>query len=139
MIQIKSQRELEAMRKSGRLVAHVLQQLCLMAKPGTTLLELDQAAEKLTVDAGAIPAFKGYMGYKHTLCTSVNAQVVHGIPSKQVLSEGDIVGLDFGLVLDGYFGDSAVTVAIGKVSPEAKQLMQVTKESLYDAIEACRP
>jgi len=138
MIHIKSERELAIMRKSGQLVASILQQVCLNAGPGVPLIELDTLAEKLTRDAGAIPAFKGYLGYRHSLCTSVNAHVVHGIPSKRALKDGDIVGFDFGLVLDGFYGDSAVTIGIGEISSEAKQLLQVTKDSLYAGIDASR-
>lgn len=128
------------MRQAGKLVAKVLMQLVEAAKPGTTLEELDKLAEKLTLSYGAKPAFKGYIGYQHSLCTSVNEQVVHGIPSKRQLKSGDIIGLDFGLVYNGFYGDSAVTVAIGEQIPErAKQLMQVTKDSLYAAIDAARP
>lgn len=138
MVQIKSDREIELMRKSGALVAQILYELSKQAVPGTTLIELDTAAEKMTRDAGAIPAFKGYHGYKHTLCTSVNEVVVHGVPRARKLVEGDIIGLDFGLVLGGYFGDSAITVAVGKISDEASKLMQITKDSLWAGIDASR-
>ena len=139
MVHIKSQREIALMRNSGKLVSQILQQIAGMVKPGVTLLELDAAAESLTTGAGAKPAFKGYLGYRHTLCTSVNEQVVHGIPSQRKLEEGDIVGLDFGLVLNGYYGDSAVTVPVGKISSECHRLMKATRDSLYAAIEVSRP
>jgi methionyl aminopeptidase len=138
MLHVKSKRELEIMKKSGKLVATVLKALAEMAQPGVSLIELDQTAERMTIELGAIPAFKGYMGYQHSLCTSVNEAVVHGIPSDRKLKDGDIVGLDFGLVYDGFYGDSAVTVAIGTVSPEAKRLMKATVDSLYAGIEAAR-
>jgi len=138
MVQIRSARELAQMRKSGEMVAKVLFELTKAAKPGVSLLELNQIAEDLTLSMGAKPAFKGYLGYAHSLCTSVNDQVVHGIPSHRKLVEGDVIGLDFGLVYDGFFGDSAVTLGIGKVSDKAKKLMQVTKDSLYAAIDAAR-
>ena len=138
MVYIKSQRELDLMRQSGRLVAKVLMNLTRLAVPGTKLSELDQAAEDLTLSFGAKPSFKGYIGYRHSLCASVNEQVVHGIPTERVLKDGDIIGLDFGLSFQGFHGDSAVTVAVGKVSPEAKEIMQVTKQSLYAGIDAAR-
>jgi methionyl aminopeptidase len=138
MLHVKSKRELEIMRHSGKLVAQVLQRLAKMAEPGITLLDLDAEAERLTLEAGATPAFKGYQGYKHSLCTSVNEQVVHGVPSARKLKDGDIVGLDFGLVYDGFYGDSAITVPIGEVSEAAHQLMKATVDSLYAGIAASR-
>ncbi len=138
MLHVKSKRELEIMRKSGKLVAKVLKHLYQCAQVGVTLEDLDQEAEKMTLSFGAKPAFKGYMGYRHTLCTSVNEQVVHGIPSSRKLVEGDIVGLDFGLVYEGFYGDSAITVPIGKVSDEARSLMKATVDSLYAGIAAAR-
>lgn len=138
MMRLKSERELSKMRASGRLVAEVLQKVARLAGPGVELLELDEAAERWTREAGAIPAFKGYHGFRHTLCLSVNEQVVHGIPSKRKLKEGDIVGVDFGLVLDGFFGDSAVTLPIGRISTDARRLLTVTKESLYAGIAAAK-
>ncbi|MBI1861321.1 MAG: type I methionyl aminopeptidase [Deltaproteobacteria bacterium] len=138
MVHIKSKREIDCMRKSGRLVAKVLQEIALLAKPGVTLLELDKVAEQKTLELGATPAFKGYLGYRHSLCTSVNEQVVHGIPNDRKLVDGDIVGLDFGLVFDGFYGDSAVTVPIGNVSALALKLAKATRDSLYAAIEVAR-
>ncbi len=138
MVYIKSNRELEIMRQSGRLVAKVLMNLTKMAVPGTKLIDLDLAAEELTLSFGAKPSFKGYIGYRHSLCASVNEQVVHGIPSDRVLKDGDIIGLDFGLSYQGFHGDSAVTVAVGNISDEAKKLILVTKQSLYAGIDAAR-
>jgi methionyl aminopeptidase len=134
MVTIKSKRELDIMREAGKRVAQVLMTVTKMVKPGISLLELDQAAEKLTYECGATPAFKGYMGYKHSLCTSVNEQVVHGIPSQRKLKDGDIVGLDFGLVYNGFYGDSAVTIGVGPIPDRARQLMQATRTSLYAGI-----
>ena len=138
MVHIKSQRELDIMRRCGRLVSQVLQQVAGMAKPGVTVRELDIAAEKRSRATGAIPAFKGYQGFRHTLCLSVNEQVVHGIPSDRVLKDGAIVGIDFGLQFEGFYGDSAVTVAIGNVPESTRNLMNVTRDSLYAAITKCR-
>ena len=138
MVQIKSQRELELMRGAGALVAKILKQLALQVDEGISLSYLDREAERMTLDSGAVPAFKGYLGYKHSLCTSVNEQVVHGIPTDRELKKGDIVGLDFGLSLHGYYGDSAITVAVGDTSENAKRLMRATLESLYAGIAAAR-
>lgn len=138
MVTIKSERELALMREAGKRVSEVLGELAKMAKPGVTLLELDQAAEELTLARDAKPAFKGYHGFKHTLCTSVNEQIVHGVPTNRKLVDGDIVGLDYGLVYKGFYGDSAVTVPIGKVSDRCVQIMRATRDSLYAAIEASR-
>ncbi|MCX6103282.1 MAG: type I methionyl aminopeptidase [Proteobacteria bacterium] len=135
---MKSNRELDLMRQSGKMVARVLMELTKLAVPGMKLIELDQAAEELTLSFGAKPSFKGYIGYKHSLCTSVNEQVVHGIPTDRVLKDGDIIGLDFGLSYQGFHGDSAVTIAVGAVSDSAKELMLITKQSLYAGIDAAR-
>ncbi len=139
MLQIKSKREIEKMRASGKLVASILQELKGMVAPGVALIDLDRRAEELTLKGGAKPAFKGYSGFRHTLCLSVNEQVVHGVPSDRKLKEGEIVGVDFGVVMDGYYGDSAVTLPVGKVSEEAMQLMRATKNSLYAAVDECHP
>ena len=134
MIVCKSAAELERMRAANALVAEVLAELATMVAPGVTTRDLDQAAEKLVRDGGAEPAFKGYRGYPSTLCASVNDQVVHGIPSTRTLHEGDIISLDMGVKLNGFFGDSAVTVPVGKVSDEASNLLRVTQESLEKGI-----
>jgi methionyl aminopeptidase len=126
------------MRKSGELTSRVLFELTKHVQPGVSLLELNKIAEELTLSFGAKPAFKGYLGFAHSLCASVNEQVVHGVPSERKLVEGDVIGLDFGLVYEGFYGDSAVTVGVGKISEKAKKLMQVTKDSLYSAIDASR-
>jgi methionyl aminopeptidase len=133
----KSQSEIEKMRRSGHVVRQVLDELKAMVAPGLTTMDLEQHAEKRIKDLGAKPAFKGYYDYPCVLCTSVNEEIVHGIPSaKRVLRDGDIVSIDCGAVMDGYYGDAAVTVAVGDaVSPERKKLMEVTEKSLYKAIE----
>lgn len=134
-IVIKTPIEIEKMRRSGGVVREVLDYVSELVAPGATTMDLERAAERKTRELGAIPAFKGYHGYPCVLCTSVNEQVVHGIPSKDtVLREGDIVSLDFGVVIDGYYGDSAVTRPVGKYGPEAKKLMESTKASLENAI-----
>jgi methionyl aminopeptidase len=134
VIVCKSPAEIERMRAANALVAQVLAELAAMVAPGVSTLDLDAAAEKSVRAAGAEPAFKGYRGYPATLCASVNDQVVHGIPSKRPLASGDIVSLDMGVKLNGFYGDSAVTVAVGQVSDEAKALLRVTEEALEQGI-----
>ena len=139
MITIKSAREIELMRRANVIVAEVLQELKKKVAPGVTTLELDELAEELTLKKKATPAFKGYQMagrvYRHALCASINDEIVHGIPSNRALREGDIIGLDYGVIYQGYYGDSAVTVGVGKVSEEAERLMRVTEETLYRGIE----
>ena len=140
MIICRSVAELERMRAAGRLVGDVLSELTRRVTPGVTTAELDEIAEERIREAGAVPAFKGYHGYPATICASINEEVIHGIPSgMRVLNEGDVISLDVGASLDGYFGDSAVTLAVGKVSESAATLLRVTEESLYKAIECVRP
>ena len=128
------------MREAGRLVGEVLTALAAHVAPGATTADLDALAEKRIVAAGATPAFKGYHGYPATICTSINDEVIHGIPSgRRILNEGHIVSIDVGVSLDGYFGDSAITLAVGQVSEDAARLLQVTDESLYRAISCVRP
>ena len=135
---LKTPEEIEKMRKSGSIVAHVHAVLREKIKPGMTTMDLEVIAEKETEAMGAKPAFKGYHGFPFCLCTSVNEEVVHGMPSaKRVLNEGDIVGVDFGVLLDGFYGDSAHTLAVGTVSEDSKKLMDATKKSLDAAIEKC--
>ena len=140
MIIYKSREEIATLDRANRVVAQVLTALAKSVRPGISTLDLDAMAESMLREAGARPAFKGYRGYPRVLCTSVNEEVVHGIPSpKRVLREGDIIGLDFGAVVDGYYGDGAVTVPVGEVSAEAESLMRVTRESLRHGIAAARP
>ena len=136
----KSQAEIEKMRRSGQIVRQVLDELRAMVAPGVTTMDLEKAADRKIKESGAKPAFKGYYGYPCVLCTSVNEEIVHGIPSaKRVLKAGDIVSIDCGVVLDGYYGDAAITVAVGdSISPERKKLMEVTEQSLYKAIEQAK-
>ncbi len=138
MIVCKSSSELEKMRAANALVADVLGELRSLAAPGVTTQELDVVAEARVREAGAVPAFKGYQGYPATLCASINDAIVHGIPSTRPLAEGDIVSLDMGVVLDGFYGDSALTVGIGGISEQAATLLQVTQEALDRAIERTR-
>lgn len=146
MIIRKSPAELEKMRRSGLLVYQILQTVAGMVKEGVSTLELEATAEKLILDAGARPAFKGYYSaaagnrYPYVLCTSVNDEIVHGMPSKhKILKSGDIISIDTGVQLDGYYGDSAITVGVGELSPQLAKLLTVTQESLERAIEKVRP
>ena len=138
MVVLKHADEIEKARASNRIVAEVLSVLREKVRPGLTPRELDKIAESITEKRGAKPAFKGYRGYPFSLCTSVNEEVVHGMPSNRVLMEGDIIGLDFGVYYQGLYGDSAVTLPVGRVDDQATRLMQVTEQSLYMAInQAC--
>jgi methionyl aminopeptidase len=136
----KSSAEIEKMRRSGRIVRQVLEELRAMVRPGLSTMDLERAAEAKIQELGAKPAFKGYIDYPCVLCTSVNQEIVHGIPSeKRVLKEGDIVSIDCGVVLDGYYGDAAITVPVGDgVDAETRKLLAVTEASLYRAIEQAR-
>ena len=139
MISLKTAREIEVMRRANIIVAEVLQELKRRVAPGVTTLDLDAVAEELTLKKGAIPAFKGYnvagRVYPRCLCASVNNEIVHGIPSNRSLREGDIIGLDYGVIYEGFYGDSAITVGVGRVSAESQRLMDVTEQSLYKGIE----
>lgn len=136
----KSPAEIEKMRRSGHIVRQVLDSLREMVQPGMTTMDLERAADKMIRDSGAKPAFKGYYDYPCVLCTSVNQEIVHGIPSeKRVLNNGDIVSIDCGVVLDGYYGDSAVTVPVGNsLTEDLGKLLKVTEESLYRGIDAAQ-
>ena len=136
---LKSPLEIEKMRRSNRVVAEILQEVKATVQPGMKTRDLDELAEGLLKKHGARSAFKGYNGYPAVLCTSVNEEVVHGIPSDRVLREGDILSLDFGAVCDNYYGDAAITVPVGNISEEARKLLRVTEEALYKAIEQARP
>ena len=135
MIILKSREEIEKMRASNRIVAEILQGLKEMVKPGVRTIDLDRYAEEQALRRGAKPAFKGYRGYEHALCTSVNNVVVHGIPSDRALEAGDILSLDFGIYYNGFYGDAALTVPVDGVSENAARLMKVTEEALYRGIE----
>jgi len=139
MINLKSKREIEIMRESSRIVAVVLEELRRFCKAGVLTRELDKLAEEKTAQYGAQAAFKGYRGYPGALCTSINHQVVHGIPGDIKLKEGDIVGLDFGVMYKGYFGDGAITVPIGQIPEETRKLLKITEECLYLGIEQMVP
>jgi methionyl aminopeptidase len=139
MVICKSTAELEKMHRAGLLVWGALEKMRAMVKPGISTKELDEFAEAYTVEHNAKPAFKGYRGYPGSVCTSINEEVVHGIPSaSRKVREGDILSMDFGVVLDGYYGDAALTVPVGKVAPEREKLLRVTRESLERAIEKVR-
>jgi methionyl aminopeptidase len=139
VVALRSLKEIEKIREASKIVAETLLAVKEAAKPGVTTYELDQVAEKTTVKLGGRPAFKGYMGFPACLCTSVNDRVVHGIPRKdEVLKEGDIIGIDYGVEKEGYYGDSAMTIAIGAVTEQAQRLMKVTEECLYLEIEQAR-
>ncbi len=139
MIIGKSRRELEKMRAAGQLVGQVRERLREMVEPGITTLDLDHAAEKMIRDAGALPTFKGYNGFPYSICASVNEQIVHGFPSDYKLKEGDIFSIDCGVTLEGFVGDTATTVPVGKVSEEWLKLIRVTEECLERAIQQCLP
>jgi methionyl aminopeptidase len=139
VIVCRSRAELDKLRRVNQLVAAVLGELRAMVAPGVTTQDLDAVAEARVREAGAEPAFKGYHGYPATVCASVNDQVVHGIPSTRRLVEGDIVSIDMGAKLDGFFGDCAVTVPVGVVDSAAAELLRVTEESLFRGIEAVKP
>jgi methionyl aminopeptidase len=139
MVILKSLQEIEKISKACLVVANVLEQIRIRVKAGITTKELDDFAEQFIRDAGAKPAFKGYRGYPCSLCTSVNEQVVHGIPSKEVmLIQGDIISVDVGAVVDGFYGDAAITVPVGSITNEAERLIKVTEESLLKGIAEAR-
>jgi len=136
----KDERELEMMFRAGQIVWSALQELKKRVRAGVTTKELDMFAERFSAEHGARPAFKGYMGYPGSLCTSINKEVVHGIPSeRRILKDGDILSMDFGVELDGYYADAAVTVPVGTISLEREKLLRVTRESLEQGIDKVRP
>jgi methionyl aminopeptidase len=136
---LKSPQEIEKMRRSNRIVAEILEEMKLAAKPGVTTGELDKLAQALLAKRKARSAFKGYNGYPAALCTSVNEEIIHGIPSERILREGDILSLDFGVIYDDYYGDAALTLPIGRISAEAERLLRVAEEALYLGIDRARP
>ncbi len=139
MIHLKTEEEIELMRKSNRMVARLLEKLKKMVKPGVTTAELDAAAEEFIIKSGGIPTFKGYAGYPACICTSVNEEVVHSIPGNRILREGDIISIDAGIKLNGYCGDSTITVPVGNVSKDTEKLIRVTAKALEIGIEAAIP
>jgi len=139
MIILKSPREIELMKEAGLIVWEVHQELAKAVAPGVTTGELDDLAEEMIRKAGGIPSFKGYHGYPGSICASINEEVVHGIPGKRRLKEGDVIAIDLGVTYKGYVGDSAYTHGVGKVSPEVQRLLDVTRVSLEKAIEQCYP
>ena len=139
-VELKSAPEIERMRRAGRVVAEILDALEAAVAPGITTWDLDQLAERLIKEKGARSAFKGYRGFPAVLCASLNHEVVHGIPSKgRTLAEGDLIKLDFGVSVEGFYGDAARTVPVGKVSEQARRLAEATRASLEAGIEAIRP
>jgi methionyl aminopeptidase len=138
MIILKSPDEIEKIRAANKIVARALESLKEMIRPGMTTADLDRKAEEIIRSSGARPAFKGYRGFPASLCVSLNDEVVHGIPGKRRLKDGDIVSLDLGAELNGYYGDAAITVPVGSVSAEAEKLMEVTREALYKGIAQMR-
>ncbi|MEU3017273.1 MULTISPECIES: type I methionyl aminopeptidase [unclassified Nocardiopsis] len=139
-VQIKTPEQIAKMRAAGQVVARALDTLRAAVRPGVSTLELDAVAEKVIRDAGAIPSFKGYHGFPGSICASVNEEVVHGIPSaERVLADGDIISIDCGAILDGWHGDSAVTIAVGQARPEDLAMMEVCEESMWRGIAQMRP
>jgi len=134
-VELKTPAEIQKMRTAGKLLRQVFNEVAAMVAPGVTTADLDRKARSLIEGAGARPAFLGYNGFPGTLCTSVNEEVVHGIPSNRELLDGDIVSVDCGLVLDGWYSDTATTFGVGDISPKAEKLLRVTKESLEKGIE----
>jgi methionyl aminopeptidase len=140
MIIIKSPQEVEAMRRAGAMVGQFFEEVKSMIRPGSATFDLEEVAEEFVRRRGIKGAFKGYLGYPANLCTSINEEVVHGIPSrKRILREGDIVSIDFGVILDGYYGDAARTFAVGAVPESSSRLMKATEEGLAKAVDASRP
>jgi len=139
VVSLKSDRELNFMRKANSIVARILDEMARMIRPGLPTIELDRYAETRCKELNVVPAFKGYHGFPASVCVSINDEVVHGIPSsKRILKTGDIVGIDFGIHCEGWYGDSARTIAVGTVSPAAKKLLDVTREGLYRGIQQAR-
>lgn len=140
MIHLKSKEEINKMRSAAQIVVEALNTVKEMVEPGVSTWDLDKKAEEVALKRGAKPAFKGYSDYPGSVCFAINSEVVHGIPSKKkILKEGDIVGIDFGVILDGFYGDSAITVPVGEVSSLAHKLLKVTEESLLKGIQEAAP
>lgn len=139
MISVKSQDEIELMRRAGKIVASVIDDLKPLVKAGITTAKIDSLAEELIAAEDAIPAFKGYRGFPATMCTSINAEIVHGIPARNIfLKEGDIISLDLGVNFKGYFSDMAITLAVGAINARAKKLLDVTKKALDEGLKQVR-
>src|SRR4051794_32827137 len=139
MIQIKSDSEIELMRQAGLVVGRTLEKLKAAVAPGMSTADLDAIAEEAILGEGAVPSFKGYRGFPACICTSINAEIVHGIPSPSaIIRDGDVVSIDCGAIVEGYHGDAAVTVAVGEVEPAKRELLRVTEESLWHGIAAAR-
>ncbi|KYO63910.1 type I methionyl aminopeptidase [Thermovenabulum gondwanense] len=139
MIIIKSKREIDLMKKAGKVVAKVLEEIKKAIKPGIATVELDRIAEDIIKKYNAIPAFKGYRGYPATICSSINEEVVHGIPGLRFLKDGDIISIDVGAVVDGYCADAARTYPVGEISETAKKLIMVTENSFFEGIKYATP
>jgi methionyl aminopeptidase len=140
MIHLKTKEEINKMRSAAQIVVEALNALREMVEPGVSTWDLDKKAEEVAIKRGAKPAFKGYSDYPGSVCFAINSEVVHGIPSKKkILKEGDIVGIDFGVILDGFYGDSAITVPVGEISAMAHKLLKVTEESLLKGIQEAAP
>ncbi len=139
MIIYKTPQEIAAMRTSNQIVARILGEVKTLVRPGISTRDLDAYAERRTREMRATPAFKGYRGYPASLCTSVNEEIIHGIPSARVLKDGDIIGLDFGVLFDGFYGDAAVTVGVGEISPEAHRLIAVAETAFFKGIAQMKP
>lgn len=139
MIPIKSDRDIEMMRISGKILAQVLNKLRQAVRPGVTTREIDKLAEEMVVENKGLPAFKGYKGFPATLCTSVNEEIVHGIPGDRRLTEGDIISIDLGVNYQGYFSDAAITLAVGRIDSRLKKLVDTAKKALTEGIKKARP
>lgn len=131
--------EISSIKKSNQIVAKILTELRRMIAPGIRTKELDEYAEVRVKEMNAVPAFKGYRGYPASLCTSINEEIVHGIPSSRRLREGDIISIDFGVLYEGYYGDAAVTYPVGEITPKAKKLIEAVKESFFKGVEQMKP
>lgn len=139
MIPIKTEKDIEMLRKSGTILAKILKKIQELIKPGITTLEIDRLAEELIAKEGGFPAFKGYKKFPSALCTSINEEIVHGIPSTRRLQEGDIISLDLGINYAGFYADAAITLPIGRVDYQKKKLIEVAKSALYEGIKQAKP
>lgn len=138
MIELKSKQEIEVIRNAGRVLAAIMDKIKKEVRPGITTAEIDDFAKDLIVKSGGTPAFKGYRGFPSNICVSLNEEIVHGIPGSRILKNGDIVSIDVGIKLDGYFADTAFTTALGKINGKIEKLIDITKESLYTGIKKAR-